>query len=101
MSHTAHALHVPEDAVQDPSSVEMLRAWVAGGNLQCTLNIGAGPFDDPSTWGLLLADVTRHVANAHCERDGADPEEVAAAIFQLYYDELMSPTDELVGEFVS
>ena len=31
---------IPEAALQDPNSVEMLRVWVAGGQLHCSLKVG-------------------------------------------------------------
>jgi hypothetical protein len=52
---------VPSEVVSDAKAKEVLRAWVANEGLVCALM--------PETWpdvvarGIVLADVTRHVAN--------------------------------------
>jgi hypothetical protein len=54
-------LGVPSEVVSDAKAKEVLRAWVANEGLVCALM--------PETWpdvvarGIVLADVTRHVAN--------------------------------------
>jgi len=73
MGHRNGALAIPDAAVADAESAEMIRAWVAQKALHCALRIGV--WDDPAAWGILLADVARHVANAHQESEGKDPAE--------------------------
>jgi hypothetical protein len=61
-------LELPDGVVDADLAVEVLRAWVADGNLQVIF--------DPETfrhdvgeWGRLLSDIAQHVANA-VEMDG-------------------------------
>src|SRR4051812_4236220 len=95
----AKSLPVPTDVAADPDAVEMIRAWIADGALQCSLRIGAGEFAAPAAWGVLLADVARHVANAHHERDQAKVDVTISAIVEAFEDELARPSDEHEGEF--
>jgi hypothetical protein len=64
-------LVIPKDALDDPEAAEVLRAWLAHGDLHCSLKPTIWP--DPGSWGVLLADVARHVALAVHKRGGADP----------------------------
>jgi hypothetical protein len=50
---------------------------------------------DPATWGLMLADIARHAANAYAN-EGHDRAEVLAKIRQLMDAEFSDPTDEPV-----
>ena len=98
MGHQDSALVIPEPAVKDAKSAEMIRAWVANKALHCSLRIGV--WKDPSAWGILLADVARHVANAHQEMEGKDKASTLKSIRQLFNAELDKPTDEPKGKFV-
>jgi hypothetical protein len=80
---TKKPLPVPPPAARDPKSVEMMRAWIAEGDLHVALNIGFWVNQDanePDAWGLLLSDVVRHIANAHEQRYGRDPRETIIAV---------------------
>ena len=98
MGHENNSLLIPEPAVRDPNSTEMIRAWVAQKALHCSLRIGT--WKDPSAWGILLADVARHVANAHQESEGRDRAATLQSIRKLFNAELDKPTDEPKGGFV-
>jgi hypothetical protein len=63
-------LPAPPDAASDPHATELLRAWVIDQAVHCTLNCGA--FEDSATWGILLADLIQHVADALHEQEGRD-----------------------------
>jgi hypothetical protein len=54
---------------------------------------------DASSWGIVLADVTRHVANAVRDLKGYEPAVTVEKIRALYNAELGNPTDELTGHF--
>ena len=45
-------------------------------------------------WGLLLADVARHAANAYAN-EGSDPMVVLARIREMFDAEMFEPTDVL------
>lgn len=90
-------LDVPSEVEADPKAREVLRAWVANGGLVCTLRPETWP--DASAWGIVLADVTRHVANAVRDLKGDDPAVTIEKIRALYNAELDGPTDEPTGHF--
>jgi hypothetical protein len=69
---------------------EVLRAWVADGGLTVSLRRS---FDDPAVWGLLLADVARHVSRIYAEEDGTTEEEAMRQVVETLTSELMDPTD--------
>ncbi len=61
-------LLIPEPARRDPESFELLRVWIAEKNQHVSLRFGV--WEDPAAWGLMLADLARHIANAY-EQDGS------------------------------
>lgn len=97
MANPKRDLTVPGEVARDPRASEVLRAWVANGGLVCSLRPEI--WDDPGNWGILLADVARHVANAVHELKGDAPEETLSAIQDYFDRELSNPTDEPTGDF--
>jgi hypothetical protein len=89
-------LPTPPDAVNDPEATELLRAWVIDQALHCTLN--AGIFEEPSTWGVLLADLVRHVADALEEQEGRAPAETVRQIREALNRELDAPAEKVAPE---
>jgi hypothetical protein len=96
-------LPVPGAAIADPKSAEMIRAWIAKQGLHCSLNIGVwgadSGVDERKAWGILLADVARHVANALATEGVAQADSVAL-IRDSFLGELDSPTSGASGDFV-
>ncbi|HMK73835.1 MAG TPA: DUF5076 domain-containing protein [Myxococcaceae bacterium] len=62
MSH-ANELTIPPRAADDGEAREVLRFWSARGRLHVTVRADA--YRDPAAWGIVLADLARHVANAY------------------------------------
>jgi hypothetical protein len=60
-------LQIPAAAQRDPRSLEVLRVWIAEQDQHIALAFGM--WEDPADWGTLLADLARHIANAHAEQD--------------------------------
>jgi len=86
----SNSLETPPIANADSNAVEVLRVWAAPGQpQQLTLRT---TWNDAGAWGLLLADVARHAANAY-GNEGADPNVVLARIRELFDAEMPSPTD--------
>jgi hypothetical protein len=80
----------------------MLSAWIAEQGLHCTMNIGiweSQGHNEAKAWGILLADVVRHIANAKAEQDGTTSEQTIEAIFTSLAAELEAPTSKAVGSF--
>jgi hypothetical protein len=82
-------LPAPPDA-GDPTAMEVLRAWLIDEQLHCSLR--AEVFEDPTTWGSVLADVARHVALALKDAEGIDPVATLRTISESFARELESPT---------
>jgi len=64
-------LAVPSEVEADPKAREVLRAWVANGGLVCALR--PETWSETSNWGIVLADLARHVANAVHDLKGDEP----------------------------
>jgi Domain of unknown function (DUF5076) len=83
------ALNVPPAALER-GGVEILRAVVVDGALHVSLRPA---FDDPQAWGMLLADVARHVSRIY-QNEGKAPEARTLERVRMMFDaELDSPTD--------
>lgn len=83
----------PPPIAANGQSVEVLRVWAAPGQAQEV--VLKTTWKDAGAWGLMLADVARHAANAY-EGEGHDRAEVLARIRQLFDAEFADPTDEPV-----
>ena len=83
------ALHVPPAAL-DQGGVEVLRAVIVDGALHVSLRRA---FDDPEAWGMLIADITRHVARIYATEDKFREEETISRVRALYDAEMDAPTD--------
>jgi hypothetical protein len=97
-------LVVPPAAQRDEDAVQMLSAWIAEKGLHCALNVGmwsADGHNEPAAWGILLADVVRHLANAIELEAGADHSETIAEIVDSLLSEIDSPTSVAKGDFHS
>ena len=97
MNNQLGSLEVPPEAVADAAAVEMLRAWVANESLHCILHPDV--WREPGNWGILLADVARHVANAMEEKCNTPADVTLARIRELFNLELGNPTDDPSGHF--
>jgi hypothetical protein len=94
----AHELPVPDEADDAGEAHELVRGWLIDNRLVCSLFPSA--FEDPAVWGVLLADIAHHIANALAEVEGADRAAVLGAIGRAWETEMRSPTDEHTGRFV-
>jgi hypothetical protein len=83
------ALHIPPAALEQ-GGVEVLRAVIIDGGLHVSLRRA---FDDPEAWGMLIADVARHVARVYATEDKFREEETLARIRSIFEAEMDAPTD--------
>ena len=91
-----NSLPVPPAAENNIDSTEVLRLWkVPEIGQQVILRHDA--WKDPAAWGLMPADIARHVARAHGQ-EGADEQEVFQRILAGFRVEIESPTDMPRGE---
>ena len=83
------ALHVPPAAFE-LGGTEVLRAVIVEGGLHISLRRA---FDDPEAWGMLIADIARHVARIYATEAKFSETETLERIRSLFNAEMDSPTD--------
>jgi hypothetical protein len=86
------ALALPP-AAQEQGGFEVLRAVIVEGALHVSLRRA---FDDPEVWGVLLADVTRHIGRIYARETSMPEQTVVEKVQAMYEAEMDRPTD--VGE---
>lgn len=89
MTREFQALKVPPIA-QERGGVEVVRAAVADGGLHVSLQRA---FEQPDMWGMVLADVARHVARIYATEDGTPEAATMARLRAMFDAELDTPTD--------
>jgi hypothetical protein len=89
-------LLVPPAAESDPNAIEVVRVWVANGGQHVSINPLV--WNDPQAWGIVLADLAGHVANAYEQALGLDREQTMKKITDLLLAELTAPTDKARGK---
>ena len=90
-------LDIPPAAARDKASFEVLRVWIAEQGQHVSIRSGA--WEDPFAWGIVLADLARHIANAHqLQNEGADTDAFLQRLLEGFQAEIDNPTDEPEGE---
>ena len=86
-------LVIPKAAANDAASFELLRVWVAQQSQQITLRPGI--WQDPSAWGVMLADLARNIVTVHAENDeDLDTEAFLASLLEGFDTEIESVLTE-------
>ena len=88
-------LRVPDPVRTDPKSFELLRVWVAHQDQHISLR--AGVWEDPSAWGMMLADLARHIANSFETYENRNAVEVLKSIRAGFEAEIQAPIDPVRG----
>ncbi len=97
MSAGPKYLDPPPAASRDKASFELLRVWVAEQGQHVSLR--SGTWEDPFAWGIVLADLARHIVNAESmHRKDLDKNAYLQRILEGFHAEIESPTDEPEGE---
>jgi hypothetical protein len=89
-------LRVPDPARTDAKSFELLRVWIAHQDQHISLRVGV--WQEPEAWGMMLADLARHIAAAFEQSEKRDPIEMLQRIRAGFEAEIASPTEEVHGE---
>ncbi len=90
-------LAIPPAAQRDKASFEVMRVWIAEKGQHVSIQSGA--WEDPFAWGIVLADLARHIAHAHEMLDKkVDPEAFLERLLEGFQAEIDDPTDEPEGE---
>jgi hypothetical protein len=87
---TLQELAPPPAALDDKDAKELFRAWIVKGGLQVSMTRG---FDDPATWGLLLADIARHASRIYAAEGLYTEPQAMDRIRTIWAAEISSPTD--------
>jgi len=82
-------LAVPPAALEH-GGYEVLRAVIVDGNLQVSLRRA---FDEPEVWGILLADVARHVGRIFALEAAMREDDVVEKVWAMFEAEMNRPTD--------
>ena len=87
----------PPAAQRDKAAFEVLRLWIAEQGQHVSIRSGA--WEDPFAWGIVLADLARHIALAHEMQDErVDKDAFLERLLEGFNAEIDSPTDEPEGE---
>jgi hypothetical protein len=90
-------LDIPPAASRDTASFEVLRVWIAEQGQHVSLRSGA--WEDPFAWGIVLADLARHIALAHqLSHPDTDLDAFVERLLEGFHAEIENPTDEPEGE---
>ena len=93
------SLELPPAAARDKAAFELLRVWVAEQGQHVSLRSGA--WEDPFAWGIVLADLARHIVTAEAlHRSDVDKHAFLERILEGFHAEIESPTDEPEGVMV-
>ena len=88
-SRVFDALVIPPTALER-GGFEVLRAAIVEGDLHVSLRRA---FDDPDAWGMLIADVARHVARIYAKETALTEEAVLERVRAIFLAEMEAPTD--------
>jgi Domain of unknown function (DUF5076) len=82
-------LAVPPPALEH-GGYEVLRAAIAEGELHVSLRRA---FDEPETWGILLADIARHIGRIYALEASMREDQVVEKVRAMFEAEMDRPTD--------
>jgi hypothetical protein len=85
----ADELKLPPPALEQ-GGYEVLRAVIVEGNLNVALRRA---FDEPEVWGVLLADITRHIGRIYALEASMREDDVVEKVWATFEAEMERPTD--------
>ena len=83
------ALVIPPEAL-DQGGIEVLRAAIVDGGLHVSLRRA---FDEPDAFGMMLADIARHVARLYANETALTQDQVLDRVRSTFEAEMDNPTD--------
>ncbi|WP_223620516.1 DUF5076 domain-containing protein [Lysobacter sp. ESA13C] len=96
---------IPPVALEDSDSVEMLRVWIAKKGLHCSMKVGmyeeTMSIPEEKAWGMILADIARHLADALEVGYGRSHDVALLAICKRFNEEMAKPTTKVKGDFLA
>lgn len=92
-------LPIPAAAHLDEHSVELVRVWAASEDQH--VSIETEMWEDPSSWGICLADLARHVARAYEQQHGLSRAETLSRIRAAFDEHWLDPDTTVTGSLIS
>jgi hypothetical protein len=89
---TFDALNAPPPVLEH-GGYEVLRAAIADEQLHVSLRRA---FDEPEVWGILLADIARHIGRIYARETSMREDDVVEKVYATFEAEMNRPTD--IGE---
>lgn len=97
-----NVLGIPPAALRDAQALELARIWIAEQGLHCSLRVGLyaddGAAGETEAWGIILADMAGHVADALSADGMGSRADLLEALAEHFNAEMASPTSERRGE---
>lgn len=90
-------LEIPEKARRDKASAELIRVWVTPDGAP-HVTIRTDVWKDPAAYGVVLADLARHIANGFHQTQNLDMAQALKRIVEGFSTELDFPTDTPTGQ---
>lgn len=83
----------------DDAAFEIARVWIGKKKMTAALSLGryleSGRADEPAIWGVILADLARHVARGLRDGYSLDEQATLAAMSKTFERELRAPSSPL------
>ena len=98
MDRQLRQLPIPAGAADDDRAIELLRVWAAKGKQHVTL--ATELWNDPASWGIMLVDSAKHIANAYEQITGESQDGALARIKAGFDAEWQRATDTPRGRVV-
>jgi|SRR5262249_41160233 len=98
MSRHPGELPIPLPAASDLGALELARVWLSGDSTQIALLPEL--WDDPATWGIVLVDLAKLIAEAYNESGQMETAAGLDLIRRIFDAEWNNPTDFARGGFV-
>lgn len=89
----------PREVALDDAAFEIAREWIGKKKMTGALSLGryleSGRSDEPAIWGVILADLARHVARGLRAGYSLDEQATLAAMSKTFEKELRAPSSPL------
>ena len=85
-------LLIPDAAKKDAQSFEILRVWIADKEQHVSLRVDV--WNDPAAWGIMLADLAKHIVNSYDQDAALDRSKTFERIKAALEAELGSSADK-------
>lgn len=100
-------LNVPNGIEGDSDATEMIRFWLANGDVHLSLLLGMyqdaeedDAVDELWAWGNILGDIAQHVANGLAQSHGFEFDETVERIAGHFFTAIRERAPSLTGKYV-